>query len=148
VTDGLMAGDDWRFLGRKFAFDDVEVGAADAAHFDADKNFTGGGLGLGEFAKFEGIGRDACGCAEGTGLHKTTSKLISSAHLRKAANTRVRKTIHKLGAERKGECGLGSGSASGEPTYLAQNPSGSFFRELSGLILATKCSEPHLRSRV
>lgn len=57
----------------------------------------------GQFAECERI---ASGCAQETSFHDATSIQVSFAHPNKAANTRVKETIHKTGPERKDCCHL------------------------------------------
>ena len=44
LADDLMAGDEARLNGRQVAFDDVEIGAADATGDDFDKDVPGLGF--------------------------------------------------------------------------------------------------------
>src|SRR5579864_9272849 len=68
-ANDLMTGDHRRFALRQFAFDDVEIGAADAAAVDADEDFAGGRLRRGHAGVDERIGLDLGRFLQDAGLH-------------------------------------------------------------------------------
>ena len=73
----LVAGDQRGFAGLEFPFDDVQVGAADAAVADADQNFMVNGLWSGDVGENERIHLNAGGDAEEAGFHGSTRQHTS-----------------------------------------------------------------------
>jgi hypothetical protein len=51
----LMAGNYGRFAKGKFAFDNVQIGAADTTHLHADEDFASGGHGIGHVSELQRI---------------------------------------------------------------------------------------------
>ena len=68
-ADDLVPGNYWRLARRQFAFNDVQIGAADAAHFHADENFARGGLRHRRVGEFERIRCDRRGRMKQAGFH-------------------------------------------------------------------------------
>src|SRR5882724_1830901 len=67
-----MTGDHRGFLRGQFSFDDVEVGATDAAVGNADQDFAAGGLRSGNVRKQERIGFNRSRRFEEAGFHGGT----------------------------------------------------------------------------
>jgi hypothetical protein len=65
-----MPGNHRGFFLRQLAFDHVEIGAADTAHFHANQDFAFARLRVRRFAKFERISLDRRWRMEQTGLHR------------------------------------------------------------------------------
>jgi len=68
-ADDLMSGGHRGFAGREFAFDYVQIGPTDSAHFHAHEDFASGGARVSDFGEVEGIGLDCCGGTQDGGFH-------------------------------------------------------------------------------
>jgi hypothetical protein len=67
-----MAGDYPRAADGQFAFDYVEVGAANAAGAHADQNFVGTRFGYRDFSPFKGLGFGRAGGFEDARMHNNS----------------------------------------------------------------------------
>src|SRR5262249_17494710 len=74
----LVTGDQRVPALREFAFDDMEVGAADAAGADANEDVARGGLGLGEGADLKRTCGDACRRIQDSGSHRESSRIVQT----------------------------------------------------------------------
>jgi hypothetical protein len=69
LADDLVSRDYRRFLGNQFPFDNVEVGAADAAVGNANQDFPAGGLWSGIVRENQRVRFDTGGGFEDAGFH-------------------------------------------------------------------------------
>src|SRR5262249_49100766 len=76
TSDDLMAGNDGQDLARQFTFNDVQVGAADAADADFHQNFIFARLWLWRFGQFERVLFDGRGGMKYTGFHNEPRNLM------------------------------------------------------------------------
>ena len=74
-ADDLVAGDDAWIARWKVAFDDVKIGAADAAGENFKEDMVGLGLGGGDVFEDEGRFGDGSGGGENSGFHGDNSML-------------------------------------------------------------------------
>ncbi len=76
-ADDLMSWDDGGFARREFAFDDVQIGAANSAHFHAHEDFACGGARIGSVGEVEWVGIDWCGRTQDGGFHLLLTPALS-----------------------------------------------------------------------
>ena len=82
AADHLMTGHDLRALRRELALDDVQVGAADAAHLDAHQHLAGPRLGHGAFDERERTRRDVARRAQPHRPHDRYSSRVTRSSAR------------------------------------------------------------------
>src|ERR1700728_1517784 len=81
-----MPGNHRGFFRRKLAFDHVQIGAADSAHFYADEDFAGAGCGVGRVGEFKRVALDRRGGVEQTSLHRVLRSDVTGGLLRESKN--------------------------------------------------------------